>query len=178
MNLFKTNKYVSWIVLILLMVAVTACGDTVKTIKPPSSYTGNLKYSGVWDKTKDYYWNSVSSIPVVSYDGSLWMAKYVVEKGLTPSVENNWVTFGGSAISLKAGSANVHVTKTGEMYTIAVDEGVPAPDLPARDQIKVLQGTANFNDAPPITLTAAKAAIDINTAKVGRYSCSSYSYRS
>ena len=95
------------------------------------------------------------------------MAKYVVEKGLTPSVENNWVTFGGSAISLKAGSANVHVTKTGEMYTIAVDEGVPAPDLPARDQIKVLQGTANFNDAPPITLTAAKAAIDINTAKVG-----------
>ena len=39
-------------------------------------------------------------------------------------------------------------------------------DIDARAQIKAVQGTTNWNDPVPISLTSAKATIDINTAKI------------
>ena len=65
------------------------------------------------------------------------------------------------------GSDNVHVAIDDGVATISVDGGGTGQDDPARTQIKAVQGTTNWDDPVPINLTTAKAAITINTSKVG-----------
>ena len=73
----------------------------------------------------------------------------------------------GGITEIKEGSSNVHVNEVDKVVTISVDEGEPSPDLPARGQIKAIQGTENFDDVPPITLTNAKSAIEANATNIG-----------
>lgn len=97
--------------------------------------------------------------------------------------ERSWIdsSSGGSIKVSKAGGATVDPCKEiqiGDRMTL-VDKGSGvaevnsvggggAEDQPARDQIKAIQGTANWNDAPDTTLKGAKANLDALNSAIGK----------
>jgi len=74
---------------------------------------GNVYWLGPWDKDTQYYWNSGVMVPLVTYDGKLWIANWLLTKGRAPSSPgSHWILFPSNGGSSTAGISSINGDST------------------------------------------------------------------